>query len=70
MSWSQLEPSLVRKMGSEPCVRSKRTFTSSAEMVQPWAGRWHRRRSYAHWCLGAGKRARSNQSVHDLRYGF
>src|ERR1041385_7040752 len=41
MSWSQLEPSLVRKIGSRPRVRKKRSWISAAETVHPSAGTWH-----------------------------
>ena len=40
MFWSQLEPSLVRKIGSKPCVRRKRNCSSAGETVQPSVGRW------------------------------
>ena len=40
MFWSQLEPSLVRKIGSRPWVRRKRNCTSSAEMLQLSVGKW------------------------------
>src|SRR6478736_2434912 len=38
---SQLEPSLVRKIGSSPFVRSNRLRSSPGVMVQPCAGWWH-----------------------------
>src|SRR5690348_4105236 len=41
MSWSQFEPSFVLKTGSSPWVASKRALSSSADRLQPWAGRWH-----------------------------
>src|SRR5689334_9266581 len=41
MLWSQLEPSLVRKIGSSPRVRRKRNLISAAETDQPSAARWH-----------------------------
>jgi hypothetical protein len=40
MFWSQLDPSLVRKIGSRPLVKRKRNCTSAGEMLQPWVGRW------------------------------
>src|SRR3954470_13605347 len=36
----ELEPSLVRKIGSSPPVRAKRTFTSAGEIDQPVLGTW------------------------------
>src|SRR4029077_2213299 len=40
MLWSQLEPSLVRKIGSSPRVRRNRNLISAAETDQPSPGRW------------------------------
>src|SRR5450755_2468297 len=40
MFWSQLDPSLVRKIGSNPWVRRKRNCTSAAETLQPSVGKW------------------------------
>ena len=57
MLWSQLDPSLVRKMGSRPCVRLKRRFISSAEMPQPSAGRWQEKQ-LRRWCRATGRMGR------------
>src|SRR5215813_1498798 len=40
MLWLQLEPSLVRKMGSRPRVATKRCWTLAAETDIPSLGWW------------------------------
>ena len=39
--WLQLEPSTVRKIGSRPWVREKRSWTFAAETDMPSLGWWH-----------------------------